>query len=100
MIKNNLIFAVIILLANLSFSQCPPNGVGFNSQVQIDYFLEKYPNCTEINGNVYIGGDANSPTYSLNALKNITKIHGDFYMDYNIWMASLSGLESLNLYRW
>ncbi len=93
--KHSYTYLIFLLFIQISFGQCPPGSVTFDNQGQIDYFLEAYPDCTQINGSVFIGGSANGPTYNLNALQNITTIQGSFIMDYNIWMTSLNGLNSL-----
>ncbi len=43
---------------NIVFSQpCLPEGITFTTQEQIDNFQTNYPGCTEIEGDVIIGGN-------------------------------------------
>ena len=94
MIKYFLIF-IFFIITQLSYAQCPSGNVTFENQAQVDYFLEAYPSCTEINGNLVIGGSANGPITNINSLENITYIDGNIIIDHNIWMFTLLGLNNL-----
>lgn len=88
------IFLLVILIQFTASSQsCLPNGITFNTQVEIDNFQNNYPNCTEIQGDVIILGY--SDITNLNGLSVLTNIQGEL----KIWecdaLVSLSGLDNL-----
>lgn len=89
------IMLVLSLFNHLElFSQpCLPDGITFNSQVQIDSFQINYPNCDEIEGDVIILGD---DITNLNGLIVLTSIGGDLLINSNDNLTSLTGLEGLN----
>ena len=72
-------------------NDCPPGSVAFYSQADIDQFLIDYPNCTEISGQVYIGGTMTN----LNGLANIQSITGTFTIATTSALTSLEGLNAL-----
>jgi len=74
-------------------SWCLPNGIIFNSQSQIDDFLNNYPNCYDIRGTVTISGN---DITNLNGLKNINRINTLIIRD-NPSLTSLKGLDSLRV---
>jgi hypothetical protein len=75
---------------------CLPDGIIFTTQSQIDSFQINYPNCTEIVGNVTIGGDNPSNISNLNGLIVLTSIGGTLHIDNNQSLTSITGLDSLN----
>ena len=83
--------AALALAAN-GFAQCPPGGVTFTNQAQIDNFIIQYPDCTEINGDVVID-EANIT--SLAGLANITSITGALEIREVEGLENLDGLENL-----
>jgi hypothetical protein len=115
---------IVLLIAGSAMTQtddpcgsCLPDGITFSTQSQIDNFQTGYPNCTEIEGNVLIGGgDINnlngllvltsidgdlevkgtSSLFDFNGLNNLTKIGGDLWIAINDSLTSLSGLENLS----
>lgn len=77
---------------------CPPSGIVFSTQQQIDDFSINYPGCTEINGFVCIG-DCSVPynltnITNLNGLSQLTKINGNLNIQYT-QLTNLNGLENL-----
>ena len=53
--KITLLIALFIGLQVVAFSQsCLPDGITFSSQAAIDNFQVNHPNCTEIEGDVFI----------------------------------------------
>ena len=71
---------------------CPSGDVYFLFQHEVDEFKQKYPNCTEISGNLSIGGinvTNLAPLARLKKIKNGLSIRGDF------WLTTLKGLDSL-----
>lgn len=71
---------------------CLPNGVTFSSQTEIDSFQNNYPDCTQIEGHVFIEGDSIS---NLNGLNVLSKIEGDLTISYTN-LNNLSGLNMLD----
>ncbi len=112
-----IILAFIIHTSVLSQS-CLPDGIMFYSQESIDNFQTNYPNCTEIEGNVWIafenitnvdglsvltsiGGHLelwnyeNDTSLNLSGFINLTSIGGDLNF-YSTPLLSLSGFDNLN----
>lgn len=61
--KQVLTSILVLFLVNAGFTQtgkvcvpCLPDGITFPTQSQIDSFPVYYPGCTEIQGDVEIGG--------------------------------------------
>lgn len=75
---------------------CLPNGFGFSSQEEIDSFAINYPDCTEIEGNVWIGSEEPTDISNLNGLSEITAFGGHLTIMTNPYLTSLSGLENLS----
>ena len=77
-------------------TSCLPEGITFETQEEIDNFQANYPGCTEIEGDVTIGGYYIS---NLNGLNVLTSIGGTLqigtYEPGNQLLTSLTGLENL-----
>ena len=88
--------SIFILIFPLHiFSQpCLPQGIYFTTQGQIDSFPINYPNCTEIQGFVYIADD-NKTITNLNGLSVLTSI--GHYLEISVVpnLNDLSGLHNL-----
>jgi hypothetical protein len=107
--KNFYALIVALFLINGAMAQsdkpclsCLPQGIHFRLQAQIDSFAINYPNCTEIEGYVLIGGTWEDTTNisNLNGLSVLTSIGGnlnigawDIPFPYNL--TSLSGLNNV-----
>jgi len=75
---------------------CLPEGITFNTQVEIDNFQKNYPNCTEIEGDVIIDGwFPSAKITNLNGLSVLINIGGNFSIMFNDSLTSLTGLENL-----
>jgi len=77
---------------------CLPDRINLNSQVDIDNFASNYPNCTEIEGDLYIGGffnQKNTDIINLNGLNQIVSVKGDLIIWHMINLTALTGLENL-----
>ena len=104
-------------LTTLFAQPCLPAGITFTTQEEIDNFQINYPNCNEIEGDVWIqGGDIwnlaglsvltstggelsiieNYSLASLEGLDNLTSIGSDLQILNNVSLASLVGMENLN----
>ena len=87
------ILAVILLIRIPAFAQpCLPQGITFIRQAQIDSFPITNPNCSEIQGLVYITG--NNIT-NLNGLSSIVSVGADLYIRNTSALTNLSGLNNL-----
>jgi hypothetical protein len=109
---------LFVLIASSCFSQpCLPDGIEFNIQTQIDSFQINYPNCTEIEGDVFVNGNNIVNLYGLSVLnsiggslhiinsdeltdliglENLTSIGGTLDIYSNIALTSLTSLDNLN----
>ena len=73
---------------------CLENGITFSSQADLDNFLDNYPGCTIIGGDVVI---RSSGITNLSNLSNIISIDGSLTIVQNDLLTSLNGLNKLNL---
>lgn len=101
---------MFFVLNYMAFGQCPPGGILFESQQDINDFAVNYPNCSHIQGgiSIYMDGDDfgsnSSDIDNLEPLNQIRSIDGnliigsiacDFLWNDNPQLTSLSGLENL-----
>jgi len=91
-------FLCTLILAFLCFNcslaqSCFPNGITFSSQEEIDNFATDYPDCTEILGYLWVGGQY-SPITNLDGLSQLTAARSIAIeaTDLN----DLSGLENIS----
>lgn len=97
--KPFLLFILQLVFVTVATSQsCLHNGITFSTQAAIDNYQTNYPDCTEIEGTVYIcGGDITN----LNGLSVITSIGGNLTIgslnnaNQNPYLTSLAGLNNL-----
>ncbi|MBC8489933.1 MAG: T9SS type A sorting domain-containing protein [Bacteroidetes bacterium] len=75
------------------FFSCLPEGIEFNSQIEIDSFQSNFLDCVRIKGNVTISGEDIS---NLNGLNVLISIDGNLEITGNNTLTSLSGLNSIN----
>lgn len=106
LMKKFYFFLVALFMVNGAMAQsCLPDGITFTTQAQIDSFQINYPGCTEIEGDVKIGG---SNINDLNGLNVVTTIGGSLYVGipFSAWggtptvignplLTNLTGLNSL-----
>ena len=78
---------------NVAAQDCPSGDVNLNSQDDIDAFLEDYPNCEMISGNLFIQDFQVDPIINLFPLRNITQISGSLIIQA---CNSLTGIGNLN----
>lgn len=55
-------------------AQCPPGGLSFSTQADVDAFLMDYPNCTALNGGIFANG---SNISNVKGLRNLVSIDGN-----------------------
>lgn len=94
--KKYFIFLIFILTTTYScFGQtCLSELNNFMTQESIDSFPLKNPECTIIEGNVWINGG--STIQNLDGLNSVTKIIGDLRISGNFGLENLGGLENLD----
>ncbi len=77
------------------FPDCPPGSVTFTTQAQLDQFIIDYPNCTAIQGDLYLGDGLDFVNINdCNPLQNIESVYGDIFIQ-GTELVDLSGLENL-----
>lgn len=84
-------FYHLLLFSIVANAQCPPAGITFSNQTQVNNFQVQYPNCTIINGDVLVGGNITN----LNGLANIITISGALEIREASSLNNLNGLENL-----
>ncbi|MBU2649916.1 MAG: T9SS type A sorting domain-containing protein [Bacteroidetes bacterium] len=95
--KFTLLIVLSIIIQTIGFSQPCPDSIGFTSQVQIDSFQINFPNCSEIEGLVFIGHpEYDTDIDNLEGLNTLTSIGGDLVITGTVSLTNLSGLENLN----
>jgi len=75
--------------------QCPSSSIILTSQEEVDNFLLQYPNCTDINVDIFVQGN---DIVNLNAFKNIEKIGpaSRFWIGSNNFLSNRTSLEDLD----
>ncbi len=71
---------------------CLPEGIHITHQAQINNFQIYHPNCTEIEGSLYISGDDIS---NLNGLNVLTSVGGDLQIQFCNSLHNLTGLQGI-----
>lgn len=70
-----LLLALLVIFKTPSlFSQCPPGSAILVTQAEVDQFIIDYPNCTMINGNLWIGSNSPTDITDLSALSNLNTV--------------------------
>jgi len=90
-------FFVCLLLLHLSFqivAQCPIRNVSLSSQSDVDEYVNNYPNCDTIKGNLSIT-NSHSSDLDLSGLNNIKTIEGRLFIQRNSKLTSLNGLQNI-----
>ncbi len=91
--KNTFTAILMVLLAFFQANaQCPPGAVTLTSQVEIDNFIVKYPNCTEISENLTISG---AGITNLEGLRNLRTLKAQTNIVHNTDLTSLNGLRNV-----
>ena len=96
--KNIYAVLVALFLVNGTMGQskkpclsCLPQGITFSTQAEIDNFQTNYPNCTQIEGDVAIGGN---DITNLNGLNVLTNFGGSLTV-YSTALNNLTGLDNV-----
>lgn len=86
------ILILIFLLVQIAKTQtCLPGGINFYTQYQVDNFPSNYPGCTEIIGDVKIGGSVKN----VDSLIVLTKLGGNFKIFNTDYLKNVHGLSNL-----
>ncbi len=96
--KSFYILISLIFIFIMGRTQDCPYEIHFTTQSQIDSFQIRYPNCTEIDGHIHIGGS--DDITNLNGLSQITSIGGWLRIEFNVALTNLSGLEGITTANW
>ena len=86
------LLAYLLLFVTLTYGQCPPGNVTFNSQADVNQFITTYPNCSTISGDLLITG----PVTNLSALDYLISVEGDIIIT-NTQINTVSNFSSLAL---
>lgn len=76
-------------------SNCPTGDITFSTQQEIDDFAATFPNCTEIEGGIFIEESSLNIITNLNGLSQITSVGGDLQIDENNALTNLTGLNNI-----
>lgn len=80
----------ILSMCTIDSPPCPPGGMTFTSQTQIDSFAINYPDCYKIFGHVMITSDGIN---NLNGLSQITTVDGNLSICDNPLLTNISDLN-------
>lgn len=84
--------SLCLIIYTSALAQCPPSTVSLQTQQSADDFAANYPDCTEINGTLYIGGTVDN----LVGLSNIKKVNGDLLVTGNTLLFDIAGFGQLD----
>lgn len=85
---------IIVMITISSQAQCPAGSVSLYSQSDVDQFILNYPNCTDLNGSLYI---ASNLVTDISNLSNIESINGNLGLHQtNCTTANFPNLTSVN----
>lgn len=93
--SKSIIFILTLLFTFNSsniYSQCPPGDVELFTQDDVNAFVAAYPNCTTIDGYLYITG---SDVVDLSGLSNISTING--YSGFALYVEN-TGINNFNYF--
>ena len=77
-----LLFVFLITVSeNQTIAQCPDREIILSTQKQIDDFVQKYPNCTKIKSDLFIGG---LDIQDLSGLVQIQSIQGAMSIGFGV----------------
>lgn len=91
-IRHLQLLPLFLMCCTYIHAQCPPGTLSLQNQASVDAFAANYPDCTEINGTLLVGGSVEN----IDALDGIQKVSGDLTFDGNNALADISGLNQLD----
>lgn len=90
--KQKLLILIFTVFSTVTLSaQCPPGGYTVNSQQAADDFAIQYPDCTELNGLLFVTNEINN----LDGFINLTSIGGDLILGSTSNNFDISGLSNV-----
>lgn len=92
LVQHFIILFLCLITHTFTLAQCPPSTLSLQTQQSADDFAANYPNCTEINGTLYIGGAVDN----LVGLSNIKKVNGDLLVTGNTLLFDIAGFGQLD----
>lgn len=95
MLKYYLSFIALCFLNGQLLAQCPSGDVILETQAELDAFVETYPNCTEIEGDLFIGDLFGSDINDISGLSALTSVGGGLYVAVCPELTTLSGLDGI-----
>lgn len=93
--KHYIYLALSLFFSNFANSQCPSGSVSISNQAQLTAFLNQYPTCTQINGNINVNWS--SDIIDLSELGNIEHVTGQVYIRGNSALNSTLGLHNIEV---
>jgi|GEM_PF-2071340 len=88
-----------VAMASACDIPCLTGNLTLRTQAEVNAFGTNFPDCTEVPGNLTIGYQDGSSSYSnitdLSPLSNITTIGGNLYISRNSQLQNLEGLNNL-----
>jgi hypothetical protein len=86
-----------VLFRTLAVAQCPPGSVTLQSQAEVDAYVAAYPNCTTINGDLWIGksGNSNSDISDISGLSSLINLDGVLSISLCPNLNNINGLANL-----
>jgi len=95
-VKKLLFILIILLYCSNVWAQCPFQDIKLDTQQEVDEFMLLYPDCTELIGNLTIGGfTPQGDIKNLLALDQIEVIGGDLFIGNNDSLTTLTGLDNI-----
>lgn len=113
--KINFKFYIILLLCTFGWAQCPINTYSFQTQAQVNNFVNEYPNCEEGHVFTFIGNNITdlSPLSYIDRIAHIqiidadnitslmafdgTQIIGTLYIENSDGLVNLNGIHFMHL---
>lgn len=88
------LIALLTIISIKTFSQCPIGGMTITSKADLETIKQNYPNCQNLEGDLFITGDDIETLDGLNELKSI---EGNLIISNNALLANLEGLNKLEI---
>ncbi len=96
--KKFLLLTIAFLFPFITLAQCPTGDIILETQADVDAFTATYPNCTQLQGDLWIGSYSTgnfSDINNLNTLSGITSIGGRLVLEQVNQLPDVAGLSNL-----
>jgi uncharacterized repeat protein (TIGR01451 family) len=93
-----ILFNLLLITATGYCQTCPTTNLRLETQTEVDNFSILYPDCTELNIFINVGGkseDTPSDITSLQGLEQLVRVNKRLHIENNPNLESLAGLENL-----